>query len=194
MELHAKYTLIAEGARGSLAKHADRQVRPARRRRSAEVRHRHQGAVAGRSGQASRRAWWCIRRAGRCRRPTATAAPSCTISATTSSPSASWCISSYENPYLSPFDEFQRFKTHPEVAKYLQGRQAAGLRLARHQRGRRAVGAQAHLPGRRADRLLGGLRQRAAHQGQPQRDQERHAGAPRRPSRRWPRARPAATS
>ena len=28
---------------------------------------------------------------------------------------------SYENPYLSPFDEFQRFKTHPEVAKYLQG-------------------------------------------------------------------------
>ena len=33
---------------------------------------------------------------------------------------------SYENPYLSPFDEFQRFKTHPEVAKYLQG----GKRLA----------------------------------------------------------------
>ena len=28
---------------------------------------------------------------------------------------------SYENPYISPFDEFQRFKTHPEVAKYLQG-------------------------------------------------------------------------
>ena len=32
----------------------------------------------------------------------------------------------YENPYLSPFDEFQRFKTHPEIAKYLQG----GKRLA----------------------------------------------------------------
>ncbi|HEY2873005.1 MAG TPA: electron transfer flavoprotein-ubiquinone oxidoreductase, partial [Reyranella sp.] len=28
---------------------------------------------------------------------------------------------SYENPYLSPFDEFQRFKTHPDVAKYLRG-------------------------------------------------------------------------
>jgi electron-transferring-flavoprotein dehydrogenase len=27
----------------------------------------------------------------------------------------------YENPYLSPFDEFQRFKTHPDVAKYLKG-------------------------------------------------------------------------
>jgi electron-transferring-flavoprotein dehydrogenase len=33
---------------------------------------------------------------------------------------------SYENPYLSPFDEFQRFKTHPSVAKYLKG----GRRLA----------------------------------------------------------------
>jgi electron-transferring-flavoprotein dehydrogenase len=28
---------------------------------------------------------------------------------------------SYENPYLSPFDEFQRFKTHPDVARYLKG-------------------------------------------------------------------------
>ncbi|MBV8409767.1 MAG: electron transfer flavoprotein-ubiquinone oxidoreductase [Alphaproteobacteria bacterium] len=32
----------------------------------------------------------------------------------------------YENPYLAPFDEFQRFKTHPDVAKYLHG----GKRLA----------------------------------------------------------------
>ncbi len=27
----------------------------------------------------------------------------------------------YKNPYLSPFEEFQRFKTHPAIAKYLQG-------------------------------------------------------------------------
>ena len=27
----------------------------------------------------------------------------------------------YKNPYLSPFDEFQRFKHHPEIAKYLEG-------------------------------------------------------------------------
>ena len=32
----------------------------------------------------------------------------------------------YKNPWLSPFDEFQRFKTHPEVAKYLEG----GKRIA----------------------------------------------------------------
>lgn len=32
----------------------------------------------------------------------------------------------YENPWLSPFDEFQRFKTHPDIRKYLEG----GRRIA----------------------------------------------------------------
>ncbi|WP_337188385.1 electron transfer flavoprotein-ubiquinone oxidoreductase [Phenylobacterium sp.] len=32
----------------------------------------------------------------------------------------------YKNPWLSPFDEFQRWKHHPEVAKYLEG----GKRIA----------------------------------------------------------------
>jgi len=27
----------------------------------------------------------------------------------------------YQNPHLSPFDEFQRFKTHPEIRKILEG-------------------------------------------------------------------------
>ena len=27
----------------------------------------------------------------------------------------------YSNPHLSPFDEFQRFKHHPKIARYLQG-------------------------------------------------------------------------
>ncbi|MCZ0867143.1 electron transfer flavoprotein-ubiquinone oxidoreductase [Dasania sp. GY-19] len=27
----------------------------------------------------------------------------------------------YDNPYLSPFEEFQRYKQHPEVKKYLEG-------------------------------------------------------------------------
>jgi electron-transferring-flavoprotein dehydrogenase len=27
----------------------------------------------------------------------------------------------YTNPYLSPFDEFQRYKTHPEIRKFLEG-------------------------------------------------------------------------
>ncbi len=32
----------------------------------------------------------------------------------------------YKNPWLSPFDEFQRFKHHPEIAKHLEG----GKRIA----------------------------------------------------------------
>lgn len=28
---------------------------------------------------------------------------------------------SYENPWLSPFEEFQRYKTHPEIRKYFEG-------------------------------------------------------------------------
>jgi len=32
----------------------------------------------------------------------------------------------YENPHLSPFEEMQRYKTHPEIRKYLEG----GKRLA----------------------------------------------------------------
>ena len=27
----------------------------------------------------------------------------------------------YSNPHLSPFDEFQRFKHHPQISKYLEG-------------------------------------------------------------------------
>ncbi len=33
---------------------------------------------------------------------------------------------SYQNPYLSPFEEFQRFKTHPAIRRYLEG----GRRIA----------------------------------------------------------------
>jgi len=32
----------------------------------------------------------------------------------------------YENPWLSPFDEFQRYKTHPEIRKFFEG----GKRIA----------------------------------------------------------------
>ena len=81
----------------------------------------------------------------------------------------------YANPYLFPFEEFQRWKQHPEIRKILEG----GKRVAygaRHQRRGLAERAQADLPGRRADRLRGGLRQRAAHQGQPHRDEIGHAG------------------
>jgi electron-transferring-flavoprotein dehydrogenase len=27
----------------------------------------------------------------------------------------------YKNPYLNPYEEFQRLKTHPEMRKYFEG-------------------------------------------------------------------------
>jgi electron-transferring-flavoprotein dehydrogenase len=53
----------------------------------------------------------------------------------------------YKNPYLYPFEEFQRFKTHPLIRDHLRRRQAPVLRRARHHRGRLPVGAEAVFPG-----------------------------------------------
>ncbi len=73
----------------------------------------------------------------------------------------------YKNPYLSPFEEFQRFKTHPVVARTFEG----GKRLAYGARAITEGGYQSVpktiVPGWGADRLRGRLRQCAAHQGQP---------------------------
>jgi len=53
----------------------------------------------------------------------------------------------YKNPHLSPFEEFQRFKTHPAIAKYLQG----GERISYGARALNEGGLQAvpklHFPG-----------------------------------------------
>ncbi len=44
----------------------------------------------------------------------------------------------YENPYLSPYEEFQRFKTHPAIRKFLEG----GKRVAYGARALTAGGLQ----------------------------------------------------
>ncbi|WP_411289219.1 electron transfer flavoprotein-ubiquinone oxidoreductase [Phenylobacterium sp.] len=53
----------------------------------------------------------------------------------------------YKNPWLSPFDEFQRFKHHPEIAKHLEG----GKRIAYGARAISEGGLQSvpklHFPG-----------------------------------------------
>jgi electron-transferring-flavoprotein dehydrogenase len=53
----------------------------------------------------------------------------------------------YKNPWLSPFDEFQRWKHHPQVAKYLEG----GRRIAYGARAISEGGLQSvpklHFPG-----------------------------------------------
>ena len=37
----------------------------------------------------------------------------------------------YSNPYLSPFEEFQRWKTHPNIRWYLEGNEALGIKPAK---------------------------------------------------------------
>ncbi|MCW5736097.1 MAG: electron transfer flavoprotein-ubiquinone oxidoreductase [Enhydrobacter sp.] len=120
MELHAKYTLIAEGARGSLSKMlfakfdlragADPQKFGIGIKELWEV-----PAESFKKGLVVHTQGWPLSETG--------------------SQGGSFMYHfgenlvaiglvvhlSYENPYLSPFDEFQRFKTHPEVAKYLKG-------------------------------------------------------------------------
>ena len=52
MELRGKYTLFAEGARGSLSKQSGRELQSAGRPRPAEIRHRPEGALGAAAGQA----------------------------------------------------------------------------------------------------------------------------------------------
>ena len=67
----------------------------------------------------------------------------------------------YSNPHLSPYEEFQRYKTHPEIRKFLEG----GKRIAYGARALTAGGIQS-LP----------RPQCRAHQGFALRHQVRHAG------------------
>ena len=125
MELRAKYTLFAEGARGNLGKQLIARFGLGDGPRAAEIRHRAEGAVAGRAGEAPQRAGAAfVRLAARQLRPAA--ARSSITSTTIWCRSASSFISTTTNPYLSPFEEFQRFKTHPLVRDTFDG----GKRLA----------------------------------------------------------------
>ena len=58
----------------------------------------------------------------------------------------------YRNPYLNPFEEFQRFKTHPAIRAVFRGRPAHRLWRAGAQRRRLPVDPAARLSRRRADR------------------------------------------
>ena len=81
----------------------------------------------------------------------------------------------YQNPYLSPFEEFQRFKTHPAIRKVFEG----GRRLsygARADRGRPAKPAAADLPRRPIGGRYRRFPQRAQDQGHPYRDAVGDAG------------------
>ena len=137
MELRARYTLFAEGCRGSLSKQLIQRF------------HLRDGHDPQTYAIGIKELWEvpaANHRPGLSNTPSAgrsipapMAARSSIISATTWSPYGFVIGLDYRNPCLSPFDEMQRFKTHPEVREALRRRPAHQLRRARAERGRAAV-------------------------------------------------------
>ncbi len=145
MELRGKYTLFAEGARGSLAKTDHREFDLARDREPQKfgiglkelwkvAPEKHQpGLVQHTFG-------WPL--------DNSTGGGSFLYHFDDNQVSVGFVVHlNYRNPYLAPFEEFQRFKTHPLIRADLRGRQAHLLRRARHHRRRLAVRAEARFPG-----------------------------------------------
>ncbi|MDO9598972.1 MAG: electron transfer flavoprotein-ubiquinone oxidoreductase [Azoarcus sp.] len=124
MELHAKYTLFAEGCRGHLGK-------------VLEAKYNLRDGIDPQTYGLGLKELWEV--------PAASHQPGLVVH------TAGWPLPSdtygggfayhlednlvavgyvvglnYSNPHLSPFEEFQRYKTHPEIRKFLDG----GKRLA----------------------------------------------------------------
>ena len=70
----------------------------------------------------------------------------------------------YSNPWLSPFEEMQRWKTHPADPRRVRWREADRLWRAGDHLRRADEPAEDRVPGRRAGRLRSGLSQLRAHQ------------------------------
>ena len=148
MELHAKLHAVRRGLPRLADQGADGALQAARRRRSADLRHRHQGAVGDRSGEAQAGPGRPHHRlAAGHRRPMA--ARSCTTWRTTRSRSASSSGSTTRTRICRRSMNSSASRRTRDVRKYLRGRQAYLLRCARDQRGRVPVGPEAGVPRRR---------------------------------------------
>jgi len=119
MELHGKYTLFAEGCRGHLGRQleakfglregADPQVYGIGLKELWEVRpaHHQPGLVVHTAG-------WPL--------DSGTYGGSFLYHMEDRMVAVGFVVGlGYENPYLSPYEEFQRFKTHPEIRKIFEG-------------------------------------------------------------------------
>ncbi|HJQ61065.1 MAG TPA: electron transfer flavoprotein-ubiquinone oxidoreductase [Vineibacter sp.] len=140
MELHAKYTFIAEGVRGSLAKMLFEKFKL------------RDGVDPQKFGIGLKELWevpkdkhkpgLVVHTQGWPLSETKSQGGSFMYQYDENLVSIGFVVHlNYENPYLSPFDEFQRFKTHPEIRAYLEG----GKRIAY---GSRAIneGGQQSIP------------------------------------------------
>ncbi|QHS09889.1 electron transfer flavoprotein-ubiquinone oxidoreductase [Sinimarinibacterium sp. NLF-5-8] len=127
MELRAKYTIFAEGCRGHLGKQLIEQYQLAR---DADPQHYAIGIkeiwtipeAQHKPGLVVHGAGWPLDLLG-----TSALGGSFLYHFENNQVLVGLIVDlSYSNPYLSPFDEFQRFKHHPVIAQYLQG----GTRVA----------------------------------------------------------------
>ena len=119
IELHAKYTFIAEGARGSLAKelirkfsldkHSDKPKFGIGLKELWEI-----DPVKHKAGLVTHSMGWPL--------DSSTGGGSFMYHLEDNQVAVGFVIHlNYTNPYLSPFDEFQRFKHHPAIQPYFEG-------------------------------------------------------------------------
>ena len=119
MELRGKYTLIAEGVRGSLAKELiaefdlDKDSEP--QKYGLGIKELWKVTDDNfRSGLVQHTFGWPL--------DNATGGGSFCYHFGDNYVSIGFVVHlNYKNPYISPYEEFQRFKHHPEIAKYLEG-------------------------------------------------------------------------
>lgn len=119
MELHAKYTLFAEGARGQLGRELEARF---------QLRAGHDPQVYGlglkelweidpsqhKPGLVVHTAGWPL--------DTSTYGGSFLYHLDNNQVAVGFVVGlGYQNPYLSPFEEFQRYKTHPAIRRFLEG-------------------------------------------------------------------------
>jgi electron-transferring-flavoprotein dehydrogenase len=129
MELHGKYVLIGEGVRGSLAKQLIEKFNLSEGKEPAEIRHRHEGAVGGQAGKAQagpgqHTFGWPL--------DTKTGGGSFLYHLEDNQVAVGFVVHlNYKNPHLFPYEEFQRFKTHPAIRESSKAASASPMARAR---------------------------------------------------------------
>ena len=124
MELHAKYTIFAEGSRGSLGRQliAKLKLDEGRDPQSYAIGLKELWEVApanAKPGLVVHTAGWPL--------DTSTYGGSFLYHLDNGQVELGFVVGlDYANPYLSPFEEFQRWKTHPEIRKTLEGGKRLG--------------------------------------------------------------------
>src|SRR5262245_12636965 len=117
MELHGKYTLFAEGCRGQLGRQLEEKYKLRKAPQVYGIGLKELWDVKPenhRAGLVMHTAGWPL--------DSATYGGSFVYHQENNQVAVGFVVGlGYSNPYLSPYEEFQRFKTHPEIKKTLLG-------------------------------------------------------------------------